>query len=408
MGSGIRQTEEGMCSYGKSIAMRPTSIYVHIPFCERHCAYCDFNVYTMKKWGDLPERTVDAICSEIRRAATTLQHDIVVPTIFFGGGTPTFLRADALAQIVQTVRDSFTVENEAEITAEANPATSDAAKFEQMRVDGFNRLSIGVQSFNDSLLRSLDRTHSSHEALAALRAARSVGFSNVSLDLMFRLPGQLMEDWLQSLETAVSLKPEHISLYGLTLEPGTRFERLYAGGRLQLPDEELEAAMYEGAIALLKQLGYHHYEVSNFARPGFESRHNRVYWDNGEYLGFGPGAVSYFAGRRWKVERVPLRYVEKAACGADMVVEDETLPSHQALAESLMVGIRQLDGLNLGRLSARYAINVENYYIDELKQLQQDGLITLNSGVVKLTHRGLLVADTVASAFIRLPSIGAV
>ncbi len=383
--------------------MRSVSIYIHIPFCERHCAYCDFNVYTLKEQSDLPSRTVEAICREISRESGQLNEKATVPTIFFGGGTPTYLGADALGQILRTLRQHFNVEDNAEITAEANPGTSDAAKFQQMREYGFNRLSVGVQAFHDMLLRQLDRTHTAKEAEYALNAARTAGFSNLSLDLMFRLPGQSMQDWQQSVDTAVSINPEHISLYGLTLEPGTRYERLHAGGRLQLPDEELETAMYEYAISTLKVSGYHHYEVSNFARPGWESRHNMTYWDNNEYLGFGPGAVSYLGGRRWKAERVPLKYIEKSSADVNLAVEEEILPKEQALAESMMVGIRKLDGLDLERLSTRYSVTVESYYSDELRQLQEDGLITLRSGVLKLTHRGLLVADTVAAAFIRLP-----
>lgn len=388
--------------------MRPISIYIHIPFCERHCAYCDFNVYTLKEPNDLPLRTVNAICSEVKRAALKLTSDVVVPTIFFGGGTPTYLSADELNQILQAVRDNFTVATDAEITSEANPGTSDADKFMHMHQQGFNRLSIGVQSFNNGLLKVLDRTHTASEANSALSAARGAGFKNISLDLMFRLPGQEMEQWEQSLQEAVQIRPQHISLYGLTLEPGTRFERLHAGGRLTLPDEETEAAMYERAIEMLQSAGYHHYEVSNFALPGFESRHNMVYWNNGEYLGFGPGAVSYIDGRRWKAERVPLRYVERAARAANMAVEDETLTPHSALAETMMVGIRKLDGLSLYDLTARYSLDVETYYRHELAQLQSGGLITLQHGILKLTRRGLLVADLVAGEFMGTPSQGAV
>ena len=293
---------------------RSVAVYVHVPFCAKHCAYCDFNTYVERSQSGLVQGTVTAIQRDIERAGRELAAQgasISVPTIFFGGGTPTFLQGEQLAAILRTVQDNFSIAPNAEISSEANPGSSDATKFAAMREAGFNRLSIGVQSFDDDLLVALDRFHTAGEAERALQAARDAGFTNLNLDLMFGLPKQNLPLWEASLERALALGTEHLSLYALTLEPGTRFERMEAGGKLDLPDEDVELSMYERSIALLTAAGLEHYEVSNFARPGCRSQHNQVYWRNEEYLGIGPGAVSYLDGRRWKRERLPARYNAK-------------------------------------------------------------------------------------------------
>jgi oxygen-independent coproporphyrinogen-3 oxidase len=285
------------------------ALYVHIPFCAKHCAYCDFNTY-VEKHPSVVHRTVEAIRADIARTAPAA-HGRIVDTIFFGGGTPTYLSGEQLTSVLQTVRDCYAIAPDAEISSEANPGSSDAEKFDVMYRAGFNRISIGVQSFDNALLVALDRFHSALEAENAMLAARLAGFCNINLDLMFGLPCQTLDLWKHTLDRARALKPEHLSLYALMLEPGTLFERRHAGGKLALPDEDTELDMYEQSIAMLQTAGYEHYEVSNFALPGFRCRHNQVYWHNGEYLGFGPGAVSYFAGRRYKSERLPIKYAVK-------------------------------------------------------------------------------------------------
>lgn len=261
------------------------AIYIHIPFCAKHCAYCDFNTYVEKAQNALVQHTVDAICADIAQTAKEQSRGVTlssrpVATIFFGGGTPTFLSGSQLSRIVRTVRDHFAVLPDAEISSEANPGSSDREKFAAMRAAGFNRLSIGVQSFDDALLIALDRFHTAGEAEKAFAAARAAGFDNINLDLMFRLPQQTPERWNATLQHALALAAEHLSLYALTLEPGTRFERLHAGGKLPLPDEDTEIAMYHEAILRLTGAGYAHYEVSNFALPGYRCRHNLTYWHN--------------------------------------------------------------------------------------------------------------------------------
>lgn len=384
---------------------QPLAIYIHIPFCAKHCAYCDFNTYVEKAQNSIVEETVEAICQDIERTAQERDEADVLgerpaPTVFFGGGTPTFLSGGQLTRILRTVQTCFAVSPDAEISSEANPGSSDAEKFTAMRVAGFNRLSIGVQSFDDTLLVALDRFHTAGEAERAVRAAREAGFTNLSLDLMFGLPQQTSRLWQDTLEKALALGTEHLSLYALTLEPGTRFERLRAGGKLDLPDEDTELAMYEACIARLTAAGYEHYEVSNFARPGFRSRHNQVYWRNEEYLGFGPGAVSYVAGRRWKRERLPARYVRKVAAHEDLSVESECLDTAGALGETMMLGLRLRDGLPLERIRERFGMDPLTHFAPQIEQLTTRGLLVVENDTLCLTHRGLLLANDVLSEFL--------
>lgn len=376
------------------------AVYVHVPFCAKHCAYCDFNTYVERAGSPVVQATVDAICRDIARAGRELAGARCVASIFFGGGTPTFLSGVQLARLLGAVRDSFPVLPDAEISSEANPGSADVEKFGAMRAAGFNRLSIGVQAFDDALLVALDRFHTADDAERAVRMARAAGFANVSLDLMFRLPGQTPGLWRRSLARAVALGTEHLSLYALTLEPGTRFERRYRGGKLVLPDEDAEVAMYCEAIRVLGEAGYVHYEVSNFARPGFVCRHNLTYWHNEEYLGFGPGAVSYYGGRRWKRERLPGRYVAKVDAGEDLAVEEEVLDARAALGETIMLGLRLRAGVDVEGLCRRFGVDVGAVYGDVIRRLQAEGLLEPDAGRLRLTERGLLLADSVAMYFV--------
>ena len=386
----------------KSKIQNPLAVYVHIPFCAKHCAYCDFNVVVERAGSALVPETVEAIRRDVERSAQALQQNEPrrVETVFFGGGTPTYLTGVQLGAILQTIRDRFEVAPDAEVSSEANPGSSDVEKFAEMRAGGFNRLSVGVQAFDDALLLRLDRLHSASEAEKAIVAARSAGFSNLSLDLMFGLPGQTLDLWRQSLDRALQCETEHLSLYALSLEPGTRFERMHRGGKLDLPDEDSELAMYEEAIVRLTAAGFEHYEVSNFARPGFRSRHNQVYWHNGEYLGVGPGAVSYLEGRRWKRERLPKRYAEKVATGADLSVESEHLDAAGTLGETMMLGLRLLDGISLSEVAARFNVDPLQVFAAQIADLSRRGLVLLEGDNLRLTHSGLLLANSVLGEFL--------
>jgi oxygen-independent coproporphyrinogen-3 oxidase len=378
------------------------AIYVHVPFCAKHCAYCDFNVAVERAGSAVIPRTVEAIRRDLEQSARALPARGArrVETIFLGGGTPTFLTGAQLASVMETIRGHFDVAPDAEISSEANPGSSDVEKFAAMRAAGFNRLSIGVQAFDDALLARMDRLHSSSEAERAVAAARAAGFDNLSIDLMFGLPGQTLDLWRASLDRALACATEHLSLYALSLEPGTRFERLHRGGKLELPDEESELAMYEEAIARLTGAGFEHYEVSNFARPGRRSRHNQVYWRNEEYLGVGPGAVSFLHGRRWKRERLPQRYAAKVEAGEELSVESERLDAAGALGETMMLGLRLLDGLPLARVRERFHVEPLEVFAAQIADLGGRGLVALEGDTLRLTHAGLLLANTVLAEFL--------
>lgn len=371
--------------------MESLAIYVHVPFCVRKCSYCDFNAYS--GMGDLAGAYVEAVLTEVSTAPEAGRR---VGSVFFGGGTPTYLAAEQLAGILGAIHARFQVLPGAEITAEANPTTVDAGRFAAMREAGFNRISVGVQAFDDRLLKAVEREHSAREAECAVAAARTAGFENVSIDLMFGLPGQSLADWEATLQRAIDLGMKHVSTYALTLEPGTRFERLHKGGRLQLPDEDTELTMYEGAIERLTSGGFEHYEVSNFARQGFQSRHNLVYWRNEEYLGFGPGAVSYVDGRRWMKERHPAAYVEKVRGGVDLTVESEQLDPVGALSETLIQGLRLREGVSVSRLRERLGVDPLERFGEAISRLTVLGHLEHVGDALRLTHKGLLFANDVA------------
>lgn len=379
--------------------MDPLGIYIHVPFCKRKCAYCDFNAYS--GLGSLAAPYVRALEADIRSGPHPGR---LVQSVFFGGGTPTFLPAPDLARLLDAVASTWSLQADAEVTVEANPTSADARRFAELRRAGFNRVSIGVQAFDDDLLRAVDREHTAAEAVAAVDTARKARFDNVSLDLMFGLPGQTQAQWEATLERALELGTPHLSVYALTLEPGTRFERLHAGGKLVLPGEEAELAMYESAITRLREAGFEHYEVSNFAWPGYRARHNLLYWRNGEYLGFGAGAVSYVDGRRWTREKQPGRYIQKVGSGADLAVEAESLDGEAAVAETLILGLRLLEGLDLRRVARRFGAEALSTAQEHLDALEREGYLRREGDRVRVTHRGLLFSDHVALQLLPDPS----
>lgn len=371
------------------------SIYVHIPFCARRCAYCDFNTYAWR--GRIVRDTLDAIREHIE---ATEVDGVVVPTIFFGGGTPTFPEPELVVQLLDAIRSRFTVLPDAEISLEANPGTVDGSRFAVLRQAGFNRLSMGVQSFDDHLLGVLGRMHSAQEAIRSYEAARDAGFDNINLDLMFALPGQTLRQWQHTLRTAVSLQPEHLSCYALTIEPNTPFYTLHQRGELAVPDEETDLRMYQYAIRALTRAGYEHYEISNFARPGYRCRHNLVYWRNEEYLGFGPGAVSYRNGVRWKWLRHPRRYVQAVREGTPLVEEEERLSTDESLGETIMLMLRTRDGVDVPAVEARYGVHLAARYAQPLRRLRRQRLLEVTPERWRITPKGLPIANTVCAEFL--------
>ncbi|MCG9896322.1 MAG: radical SAM family heme chaperone HemW [Fimbriimonadaceae bacterium] len=329
--------------------MEPIAVYVHTPFCPSKCGYCDFNSYAMT--GEIVERTTAATIEEIRRSP---HRGRPAKTVFFGGGTPTFLSADQITRLLAAVLEAHPITPETEVTSEANPGTVDIPKFEAMRQAGFNRISLGAQSFDPGDLIRLGRVHAADHVALAVGAARQAGFANVNLDLMFALPGQKPAGWKRNLETALALRPDHLSLYGLTIEANTRFKRLHNRGMLNLPDDDVQVEMYEEAIRATAAAGMTQYEISNFASPGRECLHNLCYWHAEDYLGYGPGAVGCVSGPEGRVRytnfKHPLGYSERVESRADLWCDRDDLTPENENFERIMLGIRLNQGLEIGGL----------------------------------------------------------
>ncbi|CAN5476054.1 radical SAM family heme chaperone HemW [soil metagenome] len=315
--------------------MDPIAVYVHIPFCPTKCGYCDFNSYAME--GEVMQRTTEAIIAEIQRSPVSGRP---AKSIFFGGGTPTYLPEEQLISIFETVLRTHPPLPGAEITSEANPGTVDAQKFSAMRNAGFNRISLGAQSFQNEELLVLGRVHKAGEIERAVGAAREAGFDNLNLDLMFALPNQRMEGWKQNLQRALALDPEHLSLYCLTIEPNTAFYKKNLRGQLDLPDDEKQVAMYDHCLDEMEAKGYEQYEISNFAKPNRECKHNLSYWNAEEYVGYGPGAVGAYANVRYTNLKHPDGYCKAINEGAELQFEKETLTKEMLHIERVMLGLR--------------------------------------------------------------------
>jgi oxygen-independent coproporphyrinogen-3 oxidase len=396
------------------IDMRSASfaLYVHIPFCQAKCPYCDFNSYAGLE-GLMPPY-VDALIAEMAlwREAT---NDARVTTVFFGGGTPSFLPLAETERIVVALRHVFRLAQGAEITIEANPGSADSARLDSLRRLGFNRLSLGVQSFQDDELRLLGRVHSAAEAREAHRAARRAGFENVNLDLIYGLPGQSLAAWQRTLAEAVALRPEHLSLYALTLEEGTPLAVDVARGRLPTPDPDLVADMYLWAGEALAAAGYEHYEISNWALPGHRCRHNLVYWHNQPYLGLGAGAHSCLGGFRFAAARDPREYIREVmatgpAPSSDGFAAFLTRLRHlesvvqitdaRAMAETAILGLRLMEGLSLVAFRRRFGVGLLSVYGPAVAELAAVGLLERANGRLRLTPKGRLLGNEAFERFL--------
>nr|MBQ8244204.1 radical SAM family heme chaperone HemW [Oscillospiraceae bacterium] len=320
----------------------PLGLYIHVPFCRSKCQYCDF--YSMATKDDkLIDGYLDAVCDHIKEAGE-LAPGYKVDTVYFGGGTPTFFGADGMAIILTTIRRNFDVDNNAEITFEANPDSVSDRLLHRLRAEGFNRVSLGIQSDDDEMLKKLGRPHTYAQAVAAYHKIRKAGFKNVSVDLMYGLPGQDLLDWQETLDNVLRLLPEHISCYALKVEEGTPFYEYK--DMLNLPDDETQAEMYLTAVEALRSRGFRQYEISNFARKGLVSKHNMKYWTGGEYLGFGPAASSDFAGKRFTLKRDLQAYIAGIRDGGDIMEEMEEIPMRERAGEYLMLRLRTNVGID--------------------------------------------------------------
>jgi len=368
-------------------------LYVHVPFCSAICNYCNFNRGLFD--GDLKRRYVDALLREIGGAGGA-----GADTIYFGGGTPSLLEPDEVARIIAACTASFDVAPDREVTLEANPETVTRDRLAAFRDAGVNRLSFGVQSLRDDELRRLSRLHDSSRALAAVDEARGAGFDNLSLDLMMWLPGQDVDAWLQSVDGAIALSPEHLSLYLLEVYPNAPLKDEMARARWsQAPDEDAEA-MYLTALERLDAAGFEQYEISNVARRGRCSRHNLKYWSDGEWLGFGCGAHSTRAGVRWKNTSSTEEYVRRIGMGQPVAEDLRRLTAAERLGDALFTGLRLAAGIDLETVGTRYGVDVWERFGRELEPFVAEGCLLHEGARLRLTRRGMLLAHEVMTVFV--------
>ena len=381
--------------------LETASLYLHIPFCHTRCYYCDFNTYA----GMLPLREpyVRALLTEIALAGELAEHaDGRVRrsrTLFFGGGTPSLLTVEQVTRLLHACREAFAVDEDAEITLEANPGTLNRKQLADLRTAGINRLSLGSQSFDAELLKTLGRIHTPEEITQALHHARAAGFTSINLDFMFGLPGQTMRHWQETLDQALALHPEHLSLYSLIIEEGTPFYTWAEEGRIVPGDEDLCADMYEYADERLQGEGYINYEISNWALPGHASRHNLTYWQNLPYLGMGAGAHSFFADKRFSNERDPQAYIQTLKKRQLPIVESETIERLQQMSETAFLGLRTAQGLHLPTFEERFAESFASFVGNRLRIVEEAGLLEQADGWVRLSKHGRLLGNEV---FMRL------
>ena len=375
---------------------------MHFPFCLSKCSYCDFASFPVEALGGLgfARRYVEALGVEVDLRAAREGAGATVDTIFFGGGTPTVLPAEWLAGVFARIRKRFVVAEGAEVSAEANPGTVEADKLGALREAGFNRISLGVQSFSDDALALLGRVHSAAEAREAVTAARAAGFENVSLDLIYGLPGQTLEEWREDLQTALSLQPEHLSTYGLSLEPGTRLTEEVSCERLPEVGEESFAEMYQLTEELLTAAGYEHYEISNYALPGQECRHNRKYWAGDEYLGLGSSAHSHRGGVRWNNLAAPGVYCEWLERGRLPEARAEALSAQARVGELLMLGLRCAEGVSEDEVAARTGLRPSEVFGEAAKRLCARGRLDIAEGRWRLPREQWLLSNEVLAEFV--------
>lgn len=379
--------------------MSQAGVYIHVPFCRTRCSYCDFA--TGPHEAALADSYVRALAREI--SSFEIEREARgVDTVYFGGGTPSLLTPAQLSHVLDAVRSRFHITADAEITLELNPGTVTPEVLRCLRALGVNRASFGLQTFDDEQLRRLGRTHTADDARRTLRALREAGFSNVSFDLIAGLPEQTLEAWEQNLEEALALAPEHLSLYLLEVHEATPLAEHIRRGMWRAPDPDLAAEMYRVMAERLTAAGYDHYEISNFARPGRESRHNVKYWTGAPVYGFGSSAHSFDGRRaRWSNERDARAYVGLIESGRAPVVSRTELDELDASAESLFLGLRLLGrGVDLAEHRARYRRDVRTEHADDLRRFGEAGLLRLEGDVLRLTPAGALLSNEVFAAFI--------
>jgi putative oxygen-independent coproporphyrinogen III oxidase len=375
----------------------PEAAYIHIPFCTNKCHYCDFNSYVLK--GQPVEAYLDALEREMEATVKAVPPGII-RSIFVGGGTPTTLTPPQMEQFLRSIRTYFpSLSDDYEFTMEANPGTTDLEKLQAMREGGVNRLSFGVQSFDSSLLHAIGRIHSVDDVYRSLENARAAGFTNLSIDLIFGLPNQTVAQMSETLDRALELQLPHHSIYNLKVEENTLFHTLYERGELPLPKEEDEIEMFRLIMDRMRAAGYAQYEISNFAKPGHESRHNTVYWRNESYYGLGAGAHGYVHGARHVNVKGVQPYMDAAEQGLPILEQFEVKPS-EAMEDFMMVGLRLLRGVTSADFRAQFGMELERVFGSTIDRLKLQGLLEATGEGVRLTSNGILLGNEVFGAFL--------
>jgi len=371
--------------------------YIHIPFCEHICYYCDFNKFLLK--GQPVDEYIEMLLKEMKMktAAGACEK---LNTIFVGGGTPTALNEYQLENLLAGIREILPYDGKGEFTFEANPGETSEGKLRILYEYGVNRLSFGVQSFNDRLLKKIGRTHRAEDVHRTIENAVKVGFSNISLDLMFGLPGQTVEDFRDTLDEALSMQLQHYSSYSLIIEPKTIFYHLKRKGKLHLPSEDAEADMYGLLMDEMEKHGYRQYEISNFTLPGYESRHNLVYWNNEEYYGFGAGAHGYENGVRMSNYGALKKYIELLRGGMLPVIEKHPETKREKMEEEMFLGLRKNEGVSIRHFREKFQVDLSEIFADAVKEMEEKGLLEQVDGHIRLTRKGRFLGNEVFEAFL--------
>ena len=371
---------------------KPTSAYVHIPFCTQICYYCDFSKVFIKN------QPVDSYLEHLIEEYDS--YDIKkLRTLYIGGGTPTALSAPQLAFLLEKLTDKLDLSYLEELTIEANPGDLDQEKIAVLKDSPVNRVSLGVQTFNDRMLKQIGRSHLEKDIYENIANLKKAGFDNISIDLIYALPKQTMEDVKINVAKAIALDIPHMSLYSLILENHTVFMNRMRRGKLPLPKEDLEAEMFDYIIAELEKAGFEHYEISNFSKPSFESRHNLMYWDNAEYYGIGAGASGYVDGVRYK-NHGPIRHYLQAVEAGNTRVHEEVLTLKEKMEEEMFLGLRKKSGVSKKRFEEKFGVSFEEQYGAIVSELTEQGLLVPDRNIVRMTKQGLFLGDTVAEKFI--------
>ena len=373
----------------------PTALYIHIPFCATKCFYCDFNTYSFHK--EQADAYLNALQIEMNAYAPM---GVLLQTVFIGGGTPSILSPNSLKEMFTNLQENFHIETDAEFTIECNPGTIDAEKLAIMRDSGVNRLSFGVQAMDDGILQQIGRIHSVNDVLSSYQMAREHNFDNINLDLIFALPEQTLDQWQYSLDKVINLEPDHVSAYNLTLEKGTKFHDWWNAGKLVLPNNEIEADMYQLSIDRLTQAGYLHYEISNFAKPDCDVKHHLTYWDNESYIGLGAGASGYIDGCRYTNVRGIPEYIEQVGQVKKPIAYRESLIGIQEKAETIILGLRKRDGICFDRYQKLFGQPITREFEQTINHLVELELVDTSNNHLRLTDRGLMLANYVFTEFL--------